>query len=247
MALRIISDLHGYRIPAKMAFDELAKFKGSDSFEAYVCIGDIASGGNQEDAVVDLLQNYAVLTVKGNHCKNDTAKLSDKVKDYLSKCKTCLQYDSLYGKKAIFIHDNPLSIISPYSPKMGTPPWETDSGIHTDVQAMEVFGKTDYDLIFIGHTHQPEHWELTRDGVLNYEYMYSGRLNPDSRYIINPGAVASPKVLSPHAVAHPEPDFTSTYSVFDGEEYALHRFQTELFKEGKPVFDVPDGEKSVYR
>lgn len=251
MKVGIISDLHGYRLPTQMAMDDLRRFMGNRPLGSVICLGDITSGGNQEDEVVSILKNNAVRNIKGNHCRSDKNEedISDILKDYIENSEDYISYDDFYqnGRSCMFVHDNPLSVLEPYDARIGRPPWESDSGIKTDEQAEEVFKKTHFDLIFVGHTHQPESWEMTKKGEIIYHHMNRGKLNPESRYIINPGAVADPKVLTPHAVANPRGEFTSNYAVFDTEKMQLFRFQRELFRDGKPVFDVPEKERWIYR
>ena len=70
--------------------------------------------------------------------------------------------------------------------------------IVTSIDANEVFYKRDFTLCFVGHTHIQavfsfETGEIRPDDGMVYE------LDPDDRYIINPGSVGQPRDLDPRA------------------------------------------------
>jgi|GEM_PF-2649087 len=240
-----ISDIHAYRIPLQFALEDIVTHLDNNWIAD---LGDITPGGGQEKEVVRLLNKYGVISIEGNHEKEAQRYSGNapEVDKFLRNLKKYIEFEK-DGKKYILTHSNPLSVVAPFDAHIGRDPWRDDSAIKIEEQARSVFERVDYDYMFVGHCHAPLTWELTKEGKVVKFYDQDSPINPDSRYIINPGAVGDPH-MTPHLVNYyrPKPNFTSRWLVFDTEDHMIRRFRKEMYKDGQLLFDVPESERGIY-
>lgn len=227
----IISDIHGYVEPLEIVLEKLRIARVARIY----CLGDITSGGRRENECIELLISHGVESVAGNHCR--ASRNDEKNYDGLNPCsKAYLKSDLIrVVDDYCFAHANPLrqGLLN-----YGLPPWEEDPGIRTEEQARKVFERTQYRVIFIGHTHMPGVWAW-KEGRVEWMDLHGViALERGTRYILNPGAVAHPKILTPHQVAHPEKEFDASYAILDTERSTFCVERVPIFRNGRPVIAI---------
>jgi diadenosine tetraphosphatase ApaH/serine/threonine PP2A family protein phosphatase len=106
--------------------------------------------------------------------------------------------------------------------------------IFTTLDANEVFYERDFFVCFVGHTHVQTVFSF-RDGEMRPEEGFQYDLDPEDRYIINPGSVGQPRDLDPRAaccVFDPEEKMVT----FFRKEYDVAAEVEDFFKAGLPEY-----------
>ncbi|MCK4236489.1 MAG: metallophosphoesterase family protein [Candidatus Krumholzibacteria bacterium] len=88
--------------------------------------------------------------------------------------------------------------------------------ISTYIDADEAFYNRDFRLCFVGHTHLPAVFTF-KHGEKGFNDGVPFRLDPDDRYIINPGSVGQPRDMDPRAAC----------CVFDPSEGTIALYRCE--------------------
>ncbi|CAN5489110.1 hypothetical protein BH09SUM1_BH09SUM1_19070 [soil metagenome] len=173
--LGIFSDPHGNAAGMRAMLDH-ARQNGCTTF---ICLGDVAEGGEEGDACVRLLQEARIETIRGNHDEDCRfTPISDSSKSWLGGLPAEIQRGD-----TLFTH------IAPSSEKP----------INSGYRAMSVFEEfADFRLLFVGHLHYPALFgERSEDRIQaslpKWSYGVPFALNQDDRYIICPGSVGYPR------------------------------------------------------
>jgi predicted phosphodiesterase len=232
----IISDIHGYVEPLEIVLKAL-----KNEADEIICLGDYTSGGREERESTEILMAMEIRGVRGNHEAMAVSRnygLDEKIKNYISRLQRTIESDGM-----IFCHSNPLR-----EALYGIPPWNNDSAIKTEKLARIVFEKDSHRLIFVGHSHIPVVFEYKNGKVIEHPLAGGGqvKLDKNSRYILNPGAVADPKVLTPHSVAHPKKNFDAHYAIYDSDARLFIVKSIPVFRDGKPVIEITETHKKSY-
>jgi len=240
--LGIISDTHGYEEPLETVLDRLSL----EGVTAIGCLGDIVSGGQAADACVDLLKHNAVQCIAGNHDRDAMVHnhYGAAVTDFLKRLPQKYQL-TINNRRYGMFHENPLP-----DANVGRAPFQSDAGIANDEQADYVFRRMceqDYHVIFVGHCHRPRAWMHKARTTSQLDVSKPIHIEDDASYIFSPGAVAEPKVLTPHAVANPRKECDAHYGVYDVAAKSIVVRSFPLFRDGAPVFPVKPRNARDYR
>ena len=174
MKIGVISDIHGYLEPLQSA---LALFD-HHKVDQIICAGDLADGGDDGEAVVELLRARDILCVQGNHDRDafvdqawlrrnlraagettSTALLNSETVAYLSGLPLALHF-VWEGVSACIAHGTPTSNTTYLFPESPQERWD------------EALSQTDADVVILGHTHVPM------------------AVQKGQRWVLNPGSVA---------------------------------------------------------
>lgn len=159
MRLGVISDIHADFAALTTALDLLVK-QGVDKI---VCLGDVAEKGLNGDACAQVLQNWLIPCVRGNHDELATVNQADAGDDprwqqlhaatlaYL-RALPLSRYDLYAGCRVLMCHGSPDDV------------WEY---LHPDMASAKRFKQvakqSDADVILCGHSHMP--MQVTYGGV----------------------------------------------------------------------------------
>jgi predicted phosphodiesterase len=211
MKYGFISDIHGNYNGLRIALSHLKKM-GCE----VVCLGDIVSENSEEnEQCVQLLKNWNIQTVKGQHddtcAKCDSPPVSQEARDFLRALP-----DMMAKEDILCVHDNPLK-----KARDGQGMWNNGSYIWSQLEADAVFSdffedSTDVRLVFIGHTHTPDVF-LDKEQV-PIAYGRPVQLLAGRRYIINPGGIGGTQRGG--SKSH-------TYLSFDQEKNRLEFYRVE--------------------
>ncbi len=193
MRLAVISDIHGNL----EAFREvLADLEQSRTDQVY-CLGDNIGYGPEPEAVVRLLRQRQIPTVKGNHelgvsdpaylhLFNATAQASLRLTRRLISADTCAFIEQLPTNltqgECLMVHGCPPDSITRYLFELA------------DEELLLLLKRLPQRLSFVGHTHDLE--LITYDGLeLIRQPLGRGEtpLRPGCRYLINVGSVGQPR------------------------------------------------------
>jgi predicted phosphodiesterase len=208
--LAIISDIHGNLHALQAVMARLPEF----DVDQIVCLGDIVGYGPFPHTCVDLMVRHCDVIVQGNH---DEAVVDPLVAEQFNgaareaihwtrdvlgplhlNALNRLPKVATIGAPAVVmcVHDNPMPGPSDY--------------VHDKQVAAQAFRGVETPICLIGHTHVPMVYEapslnhqeqLTALEIIAYlpSDGYDIPLEPDRRYICNPGSVGQPRDCDPRA------------------------------------------------
>lgn len=184
MRIAVISDIHSNHYALKEVLEDIKNRR----IDTMICTGDLVGYLPYPNEVIDIIRDYKILTIKGNHdayisnLKKPTIQEYEEMKVEEIKKSASALYSSFEltennrryleelpddflmnfeGFRLLFVHGSPRSI-SEY--------------MFEDIELIqEITSSTSADVIISGHTHLPYHMKL------------------GSRDIINAGSVGKPK------------------------------------------------------
>ena len=170
MRTAIISDIHGNYAGLQAVLADIKQ----QQCDHILCLGDLVDGGEQSIEVVQLVRQWAIPVVQGNHDEYPDAPLPSDVRDYLS--------------------DLPEAIVDGQTVYTHTSPRRKKTKIVDVIEAWNVFEEVTYKRIFVGDLHVPLIFgQQCPDKVsaASYPIPYDEEFQfaPDDRYIVCVGAV----------------------------------------------------------
>ncbi len=193
----IISDIHANLEALEVAVSRIEIVQP----DRIICLGDIVGYGASPNECTQIVRNLTDLVVAGNH-------------DWGVVGKTDITYFNAYARHAVIWTNRNLTPANlEYLEKLplvhvengilravhATPDHpERWNYIFTYPQASKQFEAFTEGICFVGHSHQPVVFELSRDEIttINSE---SVKLKKAHRYIINVGSVGQPRDGDPRA------------------------------------------------
>jgi len=193
MRLVIISDIHGNYQALLAVLADMDRI----GVDAVVSLGDNIGYGPEPEEVVQALMERGVPSVIGNHelalnsgsyyrRLNPTASISLEIsrelmsQESLAYCQSLPVYLVLHGAR--FVHGCPPESVTAYL-------WNP-----SDTRMTRIFASFAEQLCFFGHTHdlacyvaQGQRCQVEEPAVK------TSLLDPDCRYVINPGSVGQPR------------------------------------------------------
>ena len=209
----VLSDIHA-NLEALQAV--LADMQAHGADEA-VSLGDIVGFNGNPAECVELVRPLLAAAVRGNHeaAMFDAAVFG--VPMYISMIDTTR--GMLTAKQAEWLHGLPLTAVhrgcriwhaTPYAPRI----WGRISGTQ---DARAALNATAERVCLFGHTHRPAAFAMRGGAVerIPVEYDADGTftlpLDPDARYLVNPGSVGQPR----------DGDRRAAYALVDGERACI--------------------------
>jgi predicted phosphodiesterase len=228
--LAIISDIHGNCF----AFEAVLARMADLEVEALVCLGDIVGYGPHPGECIDLVVKYCAHVVQGNHdqavvdpyCADTFNGAAREAIFWTRDALGPLHLNALLqlpttdrlgpDDEVLCIHDCPASLPTNY--------------VHDQQIAAMAFAAVERGICLIGHTHVPMVFEapaateapLTAADVTAYipGHDVAIELDPEMRYICNPGSVGQPRDCDPRA----------SFAVLDLEArtFTVHRVEYDV-------------------
>lgn len=231
----VLSDLHANAEALRVVLAHVRRKK----FDTVVCLGDFVGYGAQPNQVLDTMRSIRAkkLYIRGNHDRvangldeggsfNPAARQAAVwTRSHLSAPNRRFLAGLIVGPVA---HDGCLLC-------HGSPVNE-DEYVFTEWHAAQIFIESDAPVVLYGHTHLPVIFSLDRQGRVDGELVRGGatyRLDPEKRYLINPGSVGQPRDRNPE----------SSFAIFDSGRRTVQFFrvgydytktQTAILKAGLP-------------
>ncbi len=222
MRIAIISDIHS-NLEALTKTFEIIETKNIDEI---VCLGDIVGYGANPNECVELIRKRVKYVVMGNH---DYAVAVDPTE--LFYFSSHARESDLWTREILtkenleFLKSLPLTISfknllfvhsSPAQPRE----WEY---IFTEAQARIQFQYFNEKICFIGHSHLP--------GVFPEKGIYNGKINKNTRYIINVGSVGQPR----------DGDWRLCFGIFDTDTWTYEQIRSEYDVEKASIKIIQNG------
>ena len=227
----IISDVHGNCFAFEAVLAQMAEL----DVETLVCLGDIVGYGAHPGECIDLVVKYCSHIVQGNH---DQAVVDPYCADTFNGAareaifwtrdalgplhlNALLQLPTVErigpDDEVLCVHDSPLPLPTNY--------------VHDQQIAAMAFGGVKSGICLLGHTHVPIVFEapgvdaapeLTATDITAYipAHEVSIELDPENRYICNPGSVGQPRDCDPRA----------SFAILDlaARTFTVHRIEYDI-------------------
>jgi predicted phosphodiesterase len=235
MKYLIVSDIHSNR----EALSAVLSFVKRKPWDKAVFLGDLVGYGANPNQTVDLLRSLRPLVaIRGNHDKvcsglEDGELFNRMALEAAMWTRRKLTRGNLQWLRSL--PQGPVVVDGRFAISHGTP-IDEDAYIFGELEALNVFRQTDFDLCFFGHSHFPVIFALSPDAittVLTVAPSFRFRLKPGVRYLINPGSVGQPRDGNP----------LCSFAMYDSEtrmvsihrlSYPVRRAQEKILKAGLP-------------
>ena len=236
MRYLILSDMHANWD----AFEAVLRRARRKRFDAVLVLGDLVGYGAAPNQVVEAVRDLGprLHTVRGNHDK--VVAGIDTGANFNQTALAAAQWTSqrLTPANLRYVRDlpkGPIRIEDGLAICHGSP-LDEDTYVFSDVDAWEIFSGTTTPVTFFGHTHIPSLFWL-EGRMLGVKALRgtTGRivLEPEGRYLINPGSIGQPRDRDPRA----------SYMTYDSERrvvrwyritYPIGEAQRRIRKAGLP-------------
>ncbi len=237
MRYLIVSDMHGNW----EAFSAVLEDADPDSFDAALVLGDLVGYGASPNQVVEAVRSLPVPTyvIRGNH-----DKVAARVEDgayFNAAALEAAQWTSetLKDENLRYVRELPQGPleVEPGLVICHGSPLDEDGYVLSSGEASEVFLDHASPVTFFGHTHIPSLF-LFRDGETEISALVGDRvtveLEPEGRYLINPGSVGQPR----------DRDWRAAYMSYDSSsrlvellriEYPIESAQRQIVRAELPM------------
>jgi predicted phosphodiesterase len=232
----ILSDMHANWD----AFEAVLRRARRKRFDAVLVLGDLVGYGGAPNQVVEAVRDLGprLYTVRGNHDK--VVAGIDTGANFNQTALAAAQWTSqrLTPANLRYVRDlpkGPIRIEDGLAICHGSP-LDEDTYVFSDVDAWEIFSGYTNPVTFFGHTHIPSLFWL-EGRMLGVKALRgtTGRivLEPEGRYLINPGSIGQPRDRDPRA----------SYMTYDSERrvvrwyripYPIAEAQRRIRKAGLP-------------
>jgi predicted phosphodiesterase len=235
MRYLILSDIHSN----KEALVSVLSFVRRKRWDKVVFLGDLVGYGANPNQTVDMLRSLKPLVaIRGNHDKVCTGIEDGELFNRIALeaaiwTKGKLTRSNLQWLKTL--PRGPVVVDGLFAIAHGTP-MDEDAYIFGEIEALNVFRRTEFPLCFFGHSHFPIIFGLSPEAittVLSVAPSFRFRLREGVRYLVNPGSVGQPRDGSP----------LSSFAIFDSDSrtvtihripYRLEQTQQKIRKAGLP-------------
>jgi len=226
LRIAIISDIHSNLEALTKAF-EIIDTKNVDEI---VCLGDIVGYGANPNECVELIRKRVKYVVMGNHdyaVAVDPAELfyfSSYARESDLWTREVLTKENLDFLKSLPFTISLKNLLFVHSAPAQPREWEY---IFTEAQAKVQFQYFKEKICFIGHSHFP--------GIFPENGFYNGKLDRNTRYIINVGSIGQPR----------DGDWRLCFGIFDmgtwtyeeiRSEYDVEKASVKIIQNGLPEF-----------
>ncbi len=236
MKYLIVSDMHGN----SDAFETVLRRVRRKRFDATLVLGDLVGYGAGPNQVVDAVRNLSgrVLTVRGNHDKVASGVESGDNFNASALVAARWTTERLTPANLRFVRDLPRGplMVEPGVAICHGSPLDEDTYVFSAFEAFEIFSAHTVPVTFFGHTHVPSLFAQRGENVrvaLLRGAEGSLVLDPETRYLLNPGSIGQPRDRDPRA-AYMTYDSDSRTVRWFRVEYAIGRAQRRILKAGLP-------------
>ena len=236
MRALVISDLHSNSEALRAVMTRVRRKK----FDSVVCLGDFVGYGAQPNQVLDSMRTMraAKIYIRGNHDRVAAGLDDANGFNHAAKYAALWTREHLSAPNRRFLRDLP---VGPLDVEEGVQlchgaPHDEDEYVFNEYHAAQVLMMSDARVILYGHTHLPVVFSIDRQmRVRGYAVRDEAtvKLDPNSRYLINPGSVGQPRDRNP----------ASSFIIFDSKKltvqffrvaYDVAKTQASILKAGLP-------------
>jgi len=229
----IISDIHSNL----EALTSILKQMEREKPDIKVCLGDIVGYGPNPDECTELVFSAFDIIIAGNHDQAVTGQYSTATFNPLARM--AVEWSQTHMKNSNIIKLKSLEVITiknditfvhatPHAP-------ERFGYILSQYEAKNNFPALSTSLCFIGHTHVPRIYMLSKNGEVEETWGKSIHLQKNNKYIFNVGSVGQPRDRSPLAGYAIYDSTPNTYEI-KRLSYDIAAVQKKMKQAGLPSF-----------
>ena len=215
MRYLILSDIHSNDEALAAVLSHVRRKK----FQKVVLLGDFVGYGANPNNVIDRIRKVKreKIAIRGNHDKvvvgADSGELFNSIALYAARW-TEEKLSPVNRRYLEALPVGPVIVDGDFAVCHGSP-LDEDAYIFSDVDAYMNFRSGDWKVCFFGHSHIPSVFTLEKNAI-RVEVVRGERtrlaLDPQKRYLINPGSIGQPRDRNPQAA----------YAIFDSDERVVH-------------------------
>ena len=235
MRYLILSDIHANYEALSAVLAHVRRKR----WDKAIVLGDVVGYGANPNQAVDLVRALKpVVVIRGNHDKvcsgiEDGEMFNRVALQAAMWTRSRLNPSNLRWLRSL--PEGPAVVDGAFAVSHGTP-IDEDAYIFGEIEALNVFRQTSFPLCFFGHSHFPVVFGLSPDAiqtVLTTPPSFHFRLEPDVRYLVNPGSIGQPRDGNPLASFAMFDSGTRSVAVYR-VPYRIERAQQKILDAGLP-------------
>ena len=235
MRALVLSDLHANAEALRAVMARVRRKK----YEAVFCLGDFVGYGAQPNHVLDVMrtQHGRKVYIRGNHDR--VAAGLDEADGFNQAARAAALWtrDHLSAPNRRFLRDLTVGpVIHRDVMLCHGSPYDEDEYVFNVHHAAQILALFPSPIILFGHTHLPAVFSIDKDeNVRGFAVRSEAtvKLDPDQRFLINPGSVGQPRDRNP-AASCMILDTDKRTVQFLRVEYDLKKTQASILKAGLP-------------
>ena len=235
MRALVVSDLHSNSEALKSVLARVRRKK----FDTVVCLGDFVGYGAQPNQVLDVMRKMKgrKLYIRGNHDRVASGLDDASGFNHAARAAALWTRDHLSQPNRNFLRDLTVGpLIHKGVMLCHGSPYDEDEYVFNVHHAAQVLALFTQPFILFGHTHLPAVFQVDPEGNVSGFAVRGNatvKLDPQNRYLINPGSVGQPRDRMPQ----------SSFAIFDSDkrtaqffrvEYDVAKTQSSILKAGLP-------------
>ena len=235
MRALVVSDLHANLEALRAVMTRVRRKK----YEVVLCLGDFVGYGAQPNHVLDTMRTLRgrKVYIRGNHDR--VAAGLDDAEGFNNAAKAAALWtrDKLSAPNRRFLRDLTVGPVMHRGVMLchGSP-YDEDEYVFNVHHAAQILALFEAPFILFGHTHLPAVFSIDRErNVRGFAVRDEAtvKLDPDLRYLINPGSVGQPRDRNPASSCMILDTGKHTVQFFR-VEYDLKKTQASILKAGLP-------------
>jgi predicted phosphodiesterase len=233
----ILSDMHANAEALSAVLRRVRRKR----FDVVLVLGDLVGYGAGPNQVVEAIRGLPgeVLKIRGNHDKVVAGLEDGSHFNHAALAAARWTTEHLTPPNLRYVRDlpqGPVEVAEGFTICHGSP-LDEDQYVFSMFDAWEIFERYPSDLIFFGHTHVPSMFAVrgreTRVALLRGE-TGTLKLEPGTRYLLNPGSIGQPRDRDPRA-AYMTYDSARRVVRWQRVAYPVERAQQRIVKAGLPA------------
>ena len=217
MRFLILSDLHANRQALESVLEAAA-----GKYEEKVCCGDLVGYGGDPGWIVNWTRENVPFVVRGNHDKAAAGLEDLEWFNPSARASAFWTHDALDADQLRYLATLPQGpiLVERFSLLHGSPVDEDEYLIQAR-EVDEIREYLDTDVAFFGHTHLQGGFQILRHGVRSFQAIAPHEasavfaVEPDCRYLINPGSVGQPR----------DGDARAAYAIYDTSAHLIEFYR----------------------
>lgn len=201
MRALVVSDLHANAAALRAVFKRVRR----KSFQEIICLGDFVGYGAEPNQVLDAMRTVRPkkFYIRGNHDRVAAGLDDGRTFNAPAREAAFWTRDHLSGPNRKFVERLTVGPVDHGGVLLchGSP-YDEDEYVFTESHAGQILESFDSRLILYGHTHLPVIFSVDTEGFVSGTLVRGEgkfHLDPDRRYLINPGSVGQPRDRNPDA------------------------------------------------
>jgi len=210
----VVSDLHANAEALRAVMKRVMRKK----YEVVICLGDFVGYGAQPNHILDSMRTMKgrKVYIRGNHDRVASGLDDANGFNQAAKAAALWTREHLSAPNRRFLRDLTVGPVMHRGVMLchGSP-YDEDEYVFNVHHAAQILALFDAPIILYGHTHLPAVFSIDADqNVRGFAVREEAtvKLDPNQRYLINPGSVGQPRDRNPAA----------SYALYDAEKRIVH-------------------------